>query len=252
MKPIFEIKIMLRIICSFICLFTVTSVMSQPPSNRTVYDCNANSKNIYTTLATGKSVIVAHKGVDCSICRSAAPGWQTWAAANSTNVEVWGAISYTYSSSAANFTNNSCLLTNNWKATYSWNDIFTFPDSNRLWVQASSPRYYVYSAVDSSIVYQGPNSSIARSMALAQSTVGIQKKILQDAKIFVTNELLNLENVPQNIEKISIYNTNGQLVLNQFITRGYEQINISGFKKGVYIVRFSSDNGNFESRKLVF
>ena len=89
-------------------------------------------------------------------------------------------------------------------------------------------------------------------MALAQSTVGIQKKILQDAKIFVTNELLNLQNVPQNIEKISIYNTNGQLVLNQFITRGYEQINISGFKKGVYIVRFSSDNGNFESRKLVF
>ena len=237
------------LIVTFTILLFGTS-QAQVPLNRTVYDCVNNSKNIYATLSTGKSVIVLHKGVDCSICRGAASGWQTWAAANTTNVEVWGALTYTYSGSAFPVA-NMCTLTNNWVATYGWNDIFTFPDSNRLWVQAGSPRYYVYSAIDSSIVYQGPNSAIARSTAIAQSTVGINKSILKDAKVYSYNGELIIKNLPNEIKALKIFNANAQLVLEKESQDKDQVINLANYEKGIYIVQFISPKG-IESKKLIF
>tara|TARA_B110000503_G_C7142794_1_gene411636 strand:+ start:1118 stop:1387 length:270 start_codon:yes stop_codon:yes gene_type:complete len=86
-----------------------------------------------------------------------------------------------------------CTLTNNWVTTYGWNNILTFPDSNRLWVQAGSPRYYVNSAIDSS-------SSIARNTAIAQSTVGINRSILEDAQIYSYNGELVIKNLQKEIK----------------------------------------------------
>ncbi|MFT6166573.1 MAG: hypothetical protein ACJASF_001262 [Vicingaceae bacterium] len=228
----------------------VGSIYAQVPSNRTVYDCANTSKNIYSTLATGKSVIILHKGVDCSICRGAASGWQTWAAANTSNVEVWGAITYTYSGSAFPVA-NICTLTNNWVSTYGWNDIFTFPDSNRLWVQAGSPRYYVYSAIDSSIVYQGPSSSIARNTAIAQSTVGINRSILEDAQVYSYNGELIINNLPNEIKALKIFNANAQLIVEKETQANNQIINLSNYGKGVYIIQFISPKG-IESKKLIF
>ena len=237
------------VLITIIALFADAAI-AQVPSNRTVFDCSSNSKNIYTTLATGKSIIILHKGVDCSICRSAAPGWQTWAAANTTNVEVLGALTYTYSGSAFPLS-NSCTLTNNWVTTYGWNDIFTFPDSNRLWVQAASPRYYVYSAIDSTIVYHGPNSAIARSTAIAQSTVGINRTILRNAKVFSYNGQLFLKNLPEDIRTLTILTINGQVVLEKAMQINQENIDVSEFKRGTYILKFTSPKG-IESKKLIF
>jgi hypothetical protein len=227
-----------------------TSLFSQVPLNRTVFDCSNNSKNIYATLATGKSIIVLHKGVDCSICRSAAPGWQTWAAANTTNVEVWGALTYTYSGSAFPVS-NMCTLTTNWVSRYGWNDIFTFPDSNRLWVQAASPRYYVYSAIDSSIAYQGPNSTTARNVALAQSAVGLNGTILNDAKVYATNGRLIIKDLPKEINSFTIRNVKGQVIkINRSVSPNFE-MDVSIFPKGIYFIQFVSERG-YESRKLIF
>lgn len=241
---------MKKTLLTLLTVLSISTAFAQIPTNATVYDCNGASKNIYATLATGKSIIIANKGVDCSICVNSAPGWQTWAAANTGDVEVWGAITYTYSPSRFTVA-NMCFETARWKSTHAWNDIFTYPDSNRLWAQPSSPRYYVYSAIDSSIVYNGTSSVIARNTALAQSTVGISSSILNNAKVFAANDLLNIKNLPQNVNQLSIYNTNGQLVLEHRLTEGNQEINISNYKKGIYIVRFANEKGT-ESRKLVF
>ncbi len=83
---------MKKIIILSVLSFLMSAVIAQVPADRTVYNCANNSKNIYATLAIRKSVIIVHKGVDCSICRNAVSTWQVWAAANTTNVEVRGAI----------------------------------------------------------------------------------------------------------------------------------------------------------------
>ena len=54
----------------------------------------------------------------------------------------------------------------------------------------------MYSSIDSSIVYQGPNSSAARSTALAQSTVGLNKAILGEGEIYTADGKLIKKNLP--------------------------------------------------------
>jgi len=51
----------------FSILFSIGAA-AQPQGNVIAYDCSGNSKDLYSTLASGKAVIIAHKGVDCGIC----------------------------------------------------------------------------------------------------------------------------------------------------------------------------------------
>ncbi|MFT6948596.1 MAG: hypothetical protein ACJARP_003030 [Vicingaceae bacterium] len=241
---------MKKILLSLLSVFFLTTFFAQVPSNITVYDCGGNSENIYNTLGTGKSVIVLSKGLDCSICRNSAPGWQTWALANTNNVAVWGAITYLYNP-AAFPPASMCILTDTWEVTYGWANIFTFPDSNRLWFQASTPKYYVYSAIDSSIAYQGTSSTLARNAAIAQSTVGLNKNILLDAKVFIYNGIITIKDLPSSIDALKIYNAKGQLVFQKDLSQSSEKIDVSQFEKGIYILQFSSPKG-LESKKLVF
>lgn len=236
------------LVISFSLLFSSIG-FTQPPANITVYDCNGASKNIYNTLATGKSIIVAHKGVDCSICINSAPGWQTWAASNKNKVEVWGAITYTYN--PAQFTPaNMCAKTAQWVTTHNWMDIFTFPDSNRIWVNGGSPRYYVYSAIDSSIVYQGSNSTTARNTAIAQSVVGLEKSFLANSSIYIVEKQLQLKDLPSFIESVMVYNLKGQLVLQEKVIYENQVINMTNLKAGIYIAQFRTNDNRLESLKL--
>lgn len=175
----------------FLLLFSLTLV-SQEPLDKTIYDCNSNSKTIQNTLGTGKALIIAHEGVDCSICQSKAPALQTWANNNQVKVEVWAAMTYKYD---PNTFSNACQATNNWVSTYNWTDIFAFPDSNRAWVQNATPTYYVYSPADSSIIYQGTSESTAQSTAISASTVGLKENLLADnIQLYYRENHLFIEN----------------------------------------------------------
>ena len=231
----------------FIAFFFGFSSYGQAPANATVFDCNGLSKNIYQTLASGKSIVVAHKGVDCSICRNSAAGWQTWAAVNTNKVEVWGAITYTYN--ASSFI-PPCQKTIAWKNQYNWIDIFTFADSSRQFVANSSPRYYVYSAIDSTIVYSGNSPTTARNMALSQSTVGIKRSILKGSKIYFSNNNIILNHLSPSINKLSIFTLNGQLVKNSSLNSTSNLINVSSLDRGVYILNFTSSSNKSSSIKL--
>ena len=241
---------MKRILLVLFSFFAVQG-FAQPQGDYTAYDCNGNSKNLYATLASGKSVIVAHKGVDCGICINSAPGWQTWAAANTNKVDVWGAITYTYNPNQFT-TANMCSRTASWKNTHGWNDIFTFPDSTRLWVNFSSPRYYVYSAIDSSLVYQGPSSSTARNMAIAQSTVGIQDNLLRGSKFIYTSGQLTIENLNSAVQQISVFSISGKLVAEYSTNSTRFNQDVSNLGKGIFVLQVRDNQGSVNNKKVVF
>jgi len=228
-------------------LFVLLSgfVMAQPPANATVYDCNSNSKNIYNTLGTGKSIIVASKGFDCSICMNSAPAVQTWALQNKTKVEVWGAMTFTYNNNTP-----TCANISSWRSSYGWNDVFMFIDSSKAWFQNGTPKYITYSAIDSSILYQGSNFTTARNFAIGASTVGISPiKGIDQANIYASNGLLVLTNLPSSINQLKVYDLTGKLIVAQQITSNSLQLNINQ-TEGIYVLRLISTEGNTHQQKV--
>ncbi|MEQ8909665.1 MAG: T9SS type A sorting domain-containing protein [Vicingaceae bacterium] len=216
----------------FSILFSI--VLQAQPLDTTVTDCNNNSKSIQAVLSTGKAILIAHKGVDCSICVAAAPALQTFAAQNSAKVEVWGAMTYKYS---PNVFSNPCDTTTNWKINYGWTDIFTFPDNNRAWFSSGTPRYYVYSPRDSSIVYSGSNQTQASNRAIAESTVGLNINNRPDpVEIYGFDGSIYLRNLPKNVNAVRLIDLQGR-VLEE--VRGINQGNLSikELKNGIYIIQ---------------
>jgi hypothetical protein len=224
------------------------ALLAQVPLDKTVYDCNSNSKTIQNTLGTGKAIIIAHEGVDCSICQSKAPALQTWANSNKVKVEVWAAMTYKYD---PNTFSNDCQATNNWVNTYNWTDIFTFPDSNRAWVQNATPTYYVYSPIDSSIIYQGTSETTAQSRAISASTVGLNDNILEkNIKLFYNGENLVIENTAQEIRQIELRSITGKLVSSHNVGQGENYIDLNKQAKGIYFVQFKGNNKLFGTKKV--
>ena len=226
---------MKNLLLSLIFSLSFFTINAQAPSNVTVYDCTTASRNIYNTLGTGKSVIIMSKGVDCSICMSVAPGWQTYALDNKSTVEVWAAMTYTYN--PATFS-ASCAATDKWVADYGWSDIFAFPDSSRAWYQSGTPRYYVYSAIDSTITYQGSSSAAARSNAIAQSVVGL-KNVFKGGNIQIayTNNQVRLNFIPEGINGYKMFDINGRLLEEATINNKSLTIESTSFKKGIYLLQ---------------
>lgn len=225
--------------------------MAQAPANKTVYDCDGNSKNIYDVLGTGKSIIVAHKGVDCIICKNSAKPLQTWASNNTSQVEVWGAMTYKYN---PNTFRPECQVTKDWDSTYAWDDIFAFADSSRSWHNNSTPRYYVYSAIDSSIVFQGSSRTVAQDSALKHSTistVGLKDLFKQyDIEVLYQQGQLNITN-SKLLNSLAIYDLSGRLVLQQSVNSEQAQINTHSLPKGAYVLQLTDRTGLVGSRKLM-
>ena len=64
------------------------------------------------------------------------------------------------------------------------------------------------------------------------------------------NNILNIVSYTVGIEKINIYNLNGQLVLNKKVKSNQKTINISSIESGIYIVDILSENTSVK-RKLI-
>jgi Zn/Cd-binding protein ZinT len=83
---------MKRILSLFI--YALLLPLSAQVADKSVTDCNGNTNSIYAVLNSGKVLVVTSSGLDCSICMSAAPAIQAYAAQNSANIEVWGSMTY--------------------------------------------------------------------------------------------------------------------------------------------------------------
>lgn len=226
----------------------VTPVISQPLTG-SFTDCNNRTEDIQATLGTGKAVIIAHKGVDCSICISQAPSLQTWASQNTQKVAVWAAMTWKYN---PNTFAQPCPITQTWITTHSWNDIFTFPDYNRAFINNATPRYYVYSPRDSTIKYSGSNRSTAYSVALQESTVGIQsQQIRSKVKWTIYPTQIQLENTTNEELVIRIFSLNGSIVKEMTMGARNLSIDMSNESQSIYLLQIQSSTDAFTEKVFI-
>lgn len=239
----------------FLLVFTIlfsSNAWAQIPSNYTATDCNSNSRSIHTQIGTtGKSVIVMSKGVDCSACRFSAPSWQTWASnpQNAAKVEVWAAMTYRYNPMSFS---NPCGAINSWVSQYAWNDIYAFHDVNRDFLGPAMPRYYVYSAIDSTLIYNGSSSTTARNMAIQNSVVGIEElQALKAVSFQIINQQLIIEKQNQTAVLFKIIDLSGRMVQSFTVNQAQKTVDFSKYSKGIYVVNMVTEGAAFSRKILV-
>lgn len=216
-----------------------------------VTDCNNNSTSIHGVLATGKVLVVASDGLDCSVCKGKAPGLQSWAAQNKTKVQVWGAMTYTYSNSAP-----SCVDVTTWVNNYSWNDIYTFVDANRHWFQSGTPRYTVYSPLDSTLAYQGFSESDAFAKALelaSQTSVSIKETAVSN-EFYMSQSTgsIGLHYLPKSVVDIQVTSLVGKVVKKVKMNVETDKVALSttDLGSGIYLVSVQNNQGFRAVRKI--
>lgn len=229
--------------------FLVLSISAQVMDVQ-VKDCGNMPSSIHTVLATGKVLLVASEGLDCSICKNKAPGLQAWAAQNSSKIQVWGAMTYTYSNNVP-----SCAAVSNWVSSYGWNDVFAFIDTNKFWFQSGTPRFTVYDPADSTIAYQGFDENAAKSKALELSsgnTVGIKENTQSEFYVSQSPNSVALHNLPKGFIDIQLTSLTGKVVRNlkYNVDSDIAQLGTSDLNAGVYLVSVENKTGFKAVRKV--
>lgn len=236
-------------------LFAIVLTLALAPafaqvSNSVVTDCNNVTKKMHDVLGQGKVLIVASKGLDCSICKSQAPALQNFAFQNKPAIEVWGAMTFKSGTNTPN-----CSQVGTWVNDYSWTDIFAFVDSNRDWFQTGTPRYYTIDPRDSSIAYAGFSSSAAQTEALnivnALSLSTAEFGTLDNVSAFFTSNALRIEYLPnQNVEYRLIDLTGKLIVAGNNAAQTQIEENI-GLLNGIYLLQLTNENGEITSQKII-
>ncbi len=228
-------------------LFGASVALSAQVADKSVTDCNSTTKSIYTALATGKPLVVASKGFDCSICQGAASPLQNWASQNP-GVQVWGAMTFNYSGNTP-----TCSNVSSWVGQYNWNNIFTFIDDTRHWYKFGTPRYYVYDPSDSTIAYEGANQSTALSTAEGlAATVGQPEVTQKPFSVSASNGSVSLFNLPQGYTTVQVVSLTGNVVKTvNFSSPGdVEKVALENFSVGIYLVNVQNKSGFHTVRKV--
>lgn len=214
-------------------------------ADKSVTDCAGTTNSIYSVLGSGKVLVVASKGLDCSICKSSAPAVQNFAAQNVGSIEVWGAMTFTYNSNTP-----TCAQVSNWVSTYSWTDVFSFVDSDRHWYMTGTPRYLVYDPADSSLAYVGANRSLAFQTAKSLvSSVGRGELDFSDINIINVEQGVEVQNLPAPIS-YDLYSLTGMVVLEGNLDRNENRVGTAGLKSGIYLLKLSTKAGEGVVRKI--
>lgn len=222
-------------------LFLVVSIglSAQQIADGSYTDCNGTTKGVHATLATGKVLIIASKGLDCGICKSHASDFQNFIASNSNSIEGWGAMVYIY-----NLGNTaSCSDMSSWKNSYNWNNVFQFADANLDFFQSGTPRYIVVDPSDSSVAYSGSNLTTAKNTALGLiSTVGFNEYNINNVKVYQRGDRLIVDGVT-NKDKytVSVINLAGQTISENVIYNGEQnELNLVSLNSGIYLIKIDA------------
>lgn len=231
-------------------LFLFASTLSAQVADTSYTDCDGSTESIYGIIGQGTPLIIASKGLDCSICMSQAPGIQTFAA-DHPEIRIWGAMNNKYSSALP-----TCTGSNNWESQYSWNNVFMFLDEYDRWVGAGFPWYYVISPVDSTVVYEGSFSQATiEALALAPSAIGEPKA--KTFSLFYDAAARRVQFVNPSMENsnFTLVNATGQTILETPVTGTQNQtIQIAlpeNLPHGVYLALLRDGKGNVFSGKLL-
>ncbi len=237
---------------SILTLFVAVAILftqAQPVPNASFTDCNGNTKTIYQTLASGKVLVVANAGTNCSICMSHAPGIGTYATNNTATIEVWGSITTKTGG------NPGCGALNNWVNTYGWSNVFTFLDSNKYWFQTATPRYFVIDPSDSTQAYAGTDLSAAKQVAdaLAASNIGLEEVEIVTS-VFIAPTSINLElSSFANNGQVELFDITGKKLAHWTIDQGSKSVQlpfVKQVKSGIYLLKMNI-NGKQLVKKLM-
>ncbi len=238
----------MKIITSlFAAIFISASLLAQPIADASYTDCNNDTESIYGVLGSGKVLVVANAGTNCSICQGHAPGVASLADNNQNTIRVWGSMT-TKTGGTVN-----CSSINSWVSTYSWTNVFAFADSNKDWFNVATPQYTVISPFDSTIAYQGSNWNTAKSTAESlASTIGLDEDGL-NAAVFNNGQSLRVEfDSPINSGTLTVYNLTGQQVaafqLNGASNYSFNLQSVNS--KGIYLVHIRA-NGRESIHKIL-
>ena len=208
-------------------------------ADRTETDCSQNSRSIHQVLGEGKVLIIASKGLDCSICMGHAPQVEAFAAQNVGSVEVWGAMTMRYSGAVP-----TCTQVNNWANTYNWQHIFAFVDQTQYYYDLGTPRYYVYDPRDSSEAYNGFSWNDAKDKAeeiasASLSTPEVAKE--PEVEVFAYNNILVVDGTISLNTNIEVIDLTGKPVYNTLLTgiNGRQELEFNHPGAGIYLVRLS-------------
>ncbi len=214
-------------------------------ADKSVTDCAGTTKSIHGILGSGKVLVVASKGLDCSICKNSAPDVQNFAAQNVGTIEVWGAMTFTYSSNTP-----SCSQVDNWVNTYNWSDVFAFVDSDRHWFKTGTPRYLVYDPSDFSIAYTGASRSTAFQTAInLANSVGIEAWSIQDIEIVNIPGGMDINNLSDGAF-FSLYSLTGKVVKEGVVDSNNKHISTQDFNSGIYLLMLQTEAGTKTVRKI--
>jgi hypothetical protein len=235
----------------FTILFFALSVTAQI-SDRSETDCDGNVRSVYEVGSEGKPLIIASKGFDCSICVNHAPNVGSFASAYAGQIEVWGAMTYTYSQTIP-----TCANVDSWISSYSWSDVFTFVDASEYWFGVGTPTYRVIHPVTHEQIYSGGNWNTATSTALGLLTLNsteIEEEKLS-VKVFSDGQNLHIEtsNLLASPFSVQVVNLVGQIVstLNLQNNKPGEILKVPfSNKPGIYILQLSQ-NGYVTAVKFV-
>ena len=241
----------MKTLYTLIGLFIFIGVQAQV-QDRTETDCDGVSKSIYETLEAGKPIIVASKGLDCSICMNQADNVADFANENVGNVEVWGAMTFRYSSAIP-----TCDQVNGWIDNYDWDNVFTFSDADEYWVTFGVPFYYLIDPATQEIVYEGPSFSTASNQALGLITVGIEENESVDQFLLYSsaNELvIEIGSELAGTAELEVFDILGKEQYNNEvnITPGNTMIRFPfSSNEGIYIANLTFEGQTYSKKFLV-
>jgi hypothetical protein len=211
--------------------FSILMLFGSALYSQSYTDCAGNSEDLMAVLATGKPVLIASKGFDCSICVSQAPSIGQWAS-NNPQVRVWGAMTFAFNAGAT----PNCNQTNTWISTHGWQDVFTFIDASRDYFMSGTPRYYVYDPVSGQEIYDGFSFTQASQAALGvASGVGLEEA--NQASVAVGEDYILLSNINRPMDW-RLMDLTGKILSNGNVipSVGSFQISSLDLRSGIYLL----------------
>ena len=197
------------------------------------HNCAGKTQSLYQVLSSGKALVVASEGFDCSICQSKAAQLENRATNDSDRVVTWAAMTYTYSNQQP-----PCSELSRWDSVYAWETIFSFLDSNEYFFSLGTPRYLVYSPVDSSQIYVGSDEQ----QAYAQARQAAQQLLHRAPRPLLDNLHLQqqggrilLRGLPRQPGQLQVFNLAGKRIYQTALRQGEENIPWQGYAPGVYL-----------------
>jgi hypothetical protein len=225
------------------------SAFAQAVPDASFTDCNGNTRSVYAAIGSGKVLLVANAGINCSICMSHAQSVASVANNNPTTIEVWGSMT-TKTGGAV-----TCNAISSWVTTYGWGNVFSFNDANKYWFVSGTPRYTVINPVDSTVAYAGSNWNTAKQTAenLANSSIGIDENATL-AMVYLVDDVLRIsaQTTLSNAE-ISLYSLTGQRIQVWQVAQLTGSVNLplpSALRAGLYVVRIRAAGKEFTAKVI--